>query len=212
MIKTKKEHKKGWVQMSLEAARKHADIQVSMSPFGYNEAKLGEADNLLGEVKKWDSLYFEHFGAQKKATHEIREARRQVNAIYAKHLKIARVALEQPGHLWDLLKIEGPRKQSLSDWLGQVKAFYNNYERAAEILVKYNITPDIVAQAKAMIEAIEDFRVQQSMSRSHAQEATQRRNKFSRELDGWMQEFMYVAKLALKDNPQYLEALGKVVK
>ncbi|WPP51113.1 hypothetical protein [Catalinimonas niigatensis] len=212
MISTRKEHKKDWVQMSLEAARRHTDIQAVMTPFGYDKVKLGEAHTLLGEVKKWDSLHFEHIGVQKKATQDIIDARQQVNNIYSKHLKIARLALDQQRELWDLLKLEGRRKQSLSDWLGQVKAFYYNCGRAAEILNKYNITQDIVDQTKAMIEAIEDYRVHQSVSRSHAQEATQRRNKFTRELDSWMQEFMYVAKLALKNNPQYLEALGKTVK
>ena len=145
-------------------------------------------------------------------TGNIREARLQINAIYSKHLKIARVVLEERSDLKDLLRIEGRRKQSLPDWLGQVKAFYYNYERVADILVQYNITQDVVDQTRAMIEALEDYRVQQSMSRSHAQEATQQRNKCSRELDKWMSEFMYVAKVALKDHPQYMEALGKTVK
>ncbi len=212
MLKAKKAYKKSWVQTSLQATRQHADIQGSMSGFGYDEVKLGIADQLLVEVNKWDSLHDEHIGVQKKYTHDIREARQEVNALYSRHLKIARVALEGHSEFWDLLRIEGRRKQSLPDWLGQVKAFYYHYERVAELLAQYNITADIVTQCKAMIEAIEDYRVQQSMSRSHAQQATQQRKKFSRELDQWMSEFMYVAKLALKDSPQYLEALGKTVK
>ncbi|MDF9796848.1 hypothetical protein OKW21_002111 [Catalinimonas alkaloidigena] len=212
MIRNKKDYKKGWVQTSLEATRQHAEIQSSMQGFGYDEAKLGIADNLLGEVEKWDSLYFEHLGGQKKATRDMKEARREVNTRYLKHRKVARIALEGRSDLWDLLKIEGPRKLSLPEWLGQVKAFYYHYDRAADILKKYNISRSEVDQTIAMIEAIEDYRVQQSLSRSRAQEATQKRDQYSRELDQWMREFMYVAKLALKDSPQYLEALGKTVK
>ncbi|MEK6481212.1 hypothetical protein WJR50_26960 [Catalinimonas sp. 4WD22] len=212
MTSNKKEYKKGWVKNSLSAARQHTDIQTSMLNFGYDDVKLGFADNLLVEVEKWDALYSEHLGGQKKATQDIKEARQEVNSRYKKHLKIARVALESRKDLWDLLRMEGRRKVSLPEWLGQVKAFYYHYDRAADILKKFNITRSEVDQTIAMIEAIEDYRVQQAMSRSHAQEATQRRDQFSRELDRWMSEFMYVAKLALKAHPQYLEALGKTVK
>ncbi len=212
MVRNKKEYKKGWVQTSLEATRQHADIQSSMLGYGYDEVKLGVADNLLGEVQRWDSLYFEYLGGQKKATQDMKEARTEVNNRYVKHRKVARVALEGRRDLWDLLKIEGARKLSLPEWLGQVKAFYYHYDRAADILKKYNITRSEVDQTIAMIEAIEDYRVQQSLSRSRAQEATQKRDEFTRELDQWMSEFMYVAKLALKDSPQSMEALGKTVK
>ncbi|MEK6481531.1 hypothetical protein WJR50_28565 [Catalinimonas sp. 4WD22] len=212
MIRNKKEYKKSWVQTTLEAARQHADIQLSMLGYGYDEGKLGVAEHLLGEVQKWDTLYSEHLGGQKKATQSIKEARQEVHGRYVKHLRVARVALESHKDLWDLLKIEGPRKVSLPEWLGQVKAFYYHYDRAADILKQFNITRSEVDQTIAMIEAIEDYRVQQALNRSHAQEATQRRDQFSRELDKWMSEFMYVARLALKDHPQYLEALGKTVK
>ncbi|WPP51563.1 hypothetical protein [Catalinimonas niigatensis] len=212
MTRNKKEYKKGWVQTTLKATRQHGDIQSSMLGFGYDEGKLGVADNLLVEVEKWDALYFDHLGGQKKATRDLKEARREVNTRYVRHLKVARVALEGRSDLWDLLKIEGPRKLSLPEWLGQVKAFYYHYDRAADILKKYNISRAEVEQTIAMIEAIEDFRVQQSLSRSHAQEATEKRDQYSHALDQWMSEFMYVAKLALKDSPQSLEALGKTVK
>ncbi len=207
-----KEQKKEWVYLAVEATLQHEGIAANMARFGYDETRMQEAKNKLGSVRIWDTKHFDHIGMQKKATKDIKSERKQVDKIYIKHLKLARIALEDHSNFWDLLKLEGERHQALPNWLDQVGSFYFNYERVADILASYNITQEEVEQVKAMLEAIQDYRVAQSMSKSHAQEATRQRNKVSRELDEWMQEFMYVAKLALKDNPQYLEALGKIVK
>jgi len=45
-----------------------------------------------------------------------------------------------------------------------------------------------------------------------SQEATKKKDAAFAKIDDWMSEFYAVARIALEDQPQLLEALGKVVK
>ena len=45
-----------------------------------------------------------------------------------------------------------------------------------------------------------------------AQEATKKKDAAFAKMDNWMSEFYAFARIALEDQPQLLEALGKVVK
>lgn len=212
MIRKTKEHENERVLLAVSSALQHPEMLGKLARHGYNEKTLQQAISMLEKVKVLDQQHYENLGIQKNATQQIREARQQANKTYMSHLKIAREALADRYVLWDVLKLKGARKKSLPGWLDQVKCFYYNYERVTDVLEKHNITPDVVEQMKAMIEAIDDYRVTQSLGRSNAQEATQQRKQASRELEKWMQEFFYIARFALKDKPQYLEALGKVVR
>jgi len=63
-----------------------------------------------------------------------------------------------------------------------------------------------------MIAAISDLRHQRMQEKGEAEEATSSRNASIKALKVWMNDFRYVARMALRDNPQLLEALGMVVK
>lgn len=48
--------------------------------------------------------------------------------------------------------------------------------------------------------------------KGESQDATKLKDTAFIELDDWMSEFYVVAKIALEDNPQLLESLGKFVR
>ena len=51
----------------------------------------------------------------------------------------------------------------------------------------------------------------QSKGKSERQQATQQRKAAVKALQKWMSDFLYIARHALKDDKQQLEALGQVV-
>jgi len=124
---------------------------------------------------------------------------------------LVRLDLAPQSEYRDVLKINGPRKQTISGWLGQVTAFYDNIGRVQDILDKHGITEAEVAQAKAMIKAIDAYQLRQSKGKSERQQASAESREALKAMRKWRRDFFYTARHALQENKQQLEALGQVV-
>jgi len=210
-MKGKLEEQLEEVRLAVEGALANPSIMRKLEKFGYTQKEMKAGRGLIEKVELIITHQGEGFGTQKNATRQLQEARKEVHVLYMQHLSIARVALHQQPEVWDVLKMHGKRKENMAGWLAQVKAFYNNFHRVQATLEKYNITADEVAQAQTMIEAIVSLRVQQSYGKSEKQRATEQCKEAIRDLQQWMRDFLYIARYALKDEKQQLEALGQVV-
>jgi len=199
------------VRMAVEGALANPAILSKLSKFGYTQKVLQEGNALIKEVKRVRTWQAEGYGMQKSATQQLQAARQEAHAMYIRHLSLIRLDLDPQSEYWDVLQLKGVRKQTISGWLGQVTTFYDNIGRVQDILNKHNITPEEIAQAQAMLAAIAAFKVRQSQGKSEKQQATQQRKEAVRALQRWMRDFLYIARFALKDDKQQLEALGQVV-
>jgi len=199
------------LHMAIEGTLENPAIMSKLSKFGYTQKVLQEGSALVKEVKRLRTWQDEGYGMQKSATQQFQSARKEAHATYMRHLSIVRLDLDPQSEYWDVLKIKGPRKQTISGWLGQVTAFYDNIGRVQDILDKHGITEAEVAQAKAMIEAIDAYQVRQSKGKSERQQASVESRKALKAMQKWRSDFFYIARHALQDNKQQLEALGQVV-
>ena len=66
--------------------------------------------------------------------------------------------------------------------------------------------------ANALIPEVEAARAAYLKEKGESQDATTIKDTAFAKLDDWMSEFYAVARIALEDNPQLLEALGLIVK
>ncbi len=110
------------------------------------------------------------------------------------------------------LQLTGRRKTRTEEWLSQAMAFYAFTDEIAEPMSKYGITPEVLQQTRAMVEALFTTKQQQMQNMGEAQNATEKRNDAIKVMDAWMKDFNAIARLAIKDNPQWLEMLGIRVK
>jgi hypothetical protein len=100
-------------------------------------------------------------------------------------------------------------------WLETVRKFYTTSIADVEIQTKLSrlkITPDDLNAAKALIPEVETLRAAYLKEKGESQDATTLKDAAFAKLDAWMSEFYAVARIALEDNPQLLEALGLIVK
>jgi hypothetical protein len=199
------------VHMAIEGALQNPAILHKLAKFGYNQKVLLEGAALVKEVKRLRKWQAEGFGIQKTATQQFRAARQEVHTLYMRHLNIVRIDLNPQSEHGDVLQLKGPRKQSLSGWLAQVSAFYDNIALVQEILDAHNITAEEIAQIQAMIAAIDAHKVRQSHGKSEKQQASEQSQKALKALQKWRRDFLYIARYALQDDKQQLEALGQVV-
>ena len=199
------------VHMAIEGVLENPAIMNKIAKFGYNQKVLLEGQALIKEVKRLRTWQAEGYGMQKSATQQFQAARQEAHAIYMRHLSIIRLDLDPQSEHWDVLQLNGMRQRSISGWLAQVSTFYDNLGRVQHILDKHNITAEEIAQIQAMIEALDAYQVRQSKGKSEKQQASEQSRKALKALQKWRRDFLYIARYALQDDKQQLEALGQVV-
>ena len=62
-----------------------------------------------------------------------------------------------------------------------------------------------------MITELESARAEYLKEVGESQDATKAKNAAFAKMDDWMSEFYAVARIGLEENPQLIEALGKIV-
>jgi len=111
------------------------------------------------------------------------------------------------------LRIENAAPTTQQEWLDQARFFYTKvpaYNTALE--QRFGLTPEVWTQALLEIHALISAKNERLQHKAYAQRATQQRDETLAELSDWVKELKYIARVALKDDPQLQEALGMVVK
>jgi chromosome segregation ATPase len=115
----------------------------------------------------------------------------------------------------DKLAISGAMPRTYIKWLEAAKKFYSVASTDTEIqskLARLKISADDLTAANTAISDLESARAEYLKEKGESQDATKAKDSAFAKLDDWMSEFYAVARIGLEDNPQLLEALGKVVK
>jgi hypothetical protein len=202
-----------FAQNAISNAISQPVLKPYFDEYGYTAEKLQEGNELYQKAEEAHKIQKKEYGDQYEATSDLDIAKANADKVYKRHLKIARIALgNEPGPV-NALQLAGIRLRTLSGWLSQAKAFYANGIKdpaVLEALGKYNITKEKLEAGQALILECEDKYNKQLKEKGEAQTATKVRDNAVDELDKWMSEFTGIARIALEENPQYLEMLGIV--
>lgn len=163
---------------------------------------LNEKLRLLQIAKK------DHYGAQATATDTLAANQAEAQQLYHEQVTLARLAFKNDRGMKIKLEISGSRKKSKDAWLAQAMTFYEKIDQMAPAMADYGVTLETLQQTKAMVEALATTRQLQLQSIGEAQDATEQRDVALRTMNSWMSDFKAAARVALKDNPQWLEMLG----
>lgn len=99
-----------------------------------------------------------------------------------------------------------------SEGQAQARYFYTKAAKYTDVLNGYQLQQSELAQNQASVEALMALRNRRLQMKGEAEEATRTRNLSMQALRKWMREFYSIARIALQDSPQLLEALGVPVK
>lgn len=105
-------------------------------------------------------------------------------------------------------------RQAYIKWLETVKKFYhtaNDSKPIQDKLKRLKISDVNITEALAHVAKIETARSEYLLEKGESQDSTKAKDQAISEIDDWMTEFYSVAKIALEDQPQLLEVLGKIV-
>lgn len=202
-------------RVTFENTESQPQIASTMAEYGYDSTKVAEGKALYETTRlAYDSNKTET--DEEVAAYAVFASKEdQLAKIYAEHRKKAKVVFRNDSVTADKLEITGSLPVAYVKWLETVRKFYNISVSNPDIqtsLSRLKITAADLNAAQALIPEVEAARAVYLKEKGESQDATTIKDTAFVKLDDWMSEFYAVAKIAMEDNPQLLEALGKVVK
>ena len=202
-------------RVSFENVEKQSEIATIMAEFGYDETLLTEGKTLLTKTRQ-------AFDFNKKEDDETSEAYKNFTTLkenlattYTLHRKKAKVIFRKESTTLNKLSLSGSLPTAYIKWLETVKKFYAVASADSDIqskLVRLKITTEELNGTIEQISNLELARAEYLREKGESQDSTKSKDKVFGEIDDWMSEFYAVAKIALEDNLQLLESLGKFVR
>ena len=186
-----------------------------MADLGYDSAVIGEGKVLLTETRSAYDLNKTEDDETSAVYADFSSKKEQLEDTFTLHRKKAKVVFRNDSLTADKLAISGAMPRSYIKWLEAVKKFYSVASADTVIqgkLARLKVTIDDLTAANTSISELETARAEYLKEKGESQDATKSKDSAFSKIDDWMSEFYAVAKIGLEDNPQLLEALGKIVR
>ncbi len=188
------------------------EIQTRMAGFGYNAPKMKQGKTLIDRVNLLHILKKDKYDERQQIALTLAEDTATCRRQYMEHVKVAREAFRKEPALKRQLQIDRAIPKRLSLWLPMAQSFYTKLAEVHSQMTRYAITVEEISQARMMVASIQGQREGKLAKKGEAENTTHQRDLAQKEMRAWMKDFYSVARVALKDSPQLLEAIGIAVK
>jgi hypothetical protein len=202
-------------RVTFENTESQPQIASTMAEYGYDSTKVAEGKALYETTRLSIDSNKTETDEEAAAYAVFASKEDQLAKIYTEHRKKAKVVFRNDPVTADKLEVSGSLPVPYVKWLETVRKFYTTSIADQDIQIKLSrlkITLDDLNAAKVLIPEVETARAAYLKEKGESQDATTIKDAAFAKLDDWMSEFYAVAKIAMEDNPQLLEALGKVIK
>ncbi len=202
-------------RVALENVEAQSEIATIMAEFGYDAALIEEGKNLLIKTRQAYDLNVKEDDETSQAYSNFSEKRDSLSDTYTLHRKKAKVVFRKDQQIMERLALIGSLPTAYINWLETVKKFYTEVLVDTELqnkLSRLKISVEDLNATNTLISELESARSGYLREKGESQDATIAKNSAFALLDDWMSEFYAVARIALEDNIQLLEALGVIVR
>jgi hypothetical protein len=201
------------IENSILGVQSSPEIQAKLNAYGYTAERIAEGKQLLDETNRLMAVQVNEYGDQYAATDEQTQLQASTYAHYMITVKVGRVAFKTQPDMLARLGLTGERPRSLSGWLRSGRILYTNLLASPDAIATmgaYGYTAERLQQELQAVNEVENLHSKQLREKSAAQQATLERDKAFDKLSNWFSDFRAIARVALYDKPQWLEALGIV--
>lgn len=206
------DHQLDRAELAIEGTLGNPDILKVTAGYGFDRKRMLEGQSLLRQTRTLISVGSQKKREQKDASKALKRDSQLAWKTYVHHVAVARLMVDIDSGLWKKLQLGGARKSTYAGWLEQAGKFYNDLLQDEASLTMIKFSPEEMAQAQAMIEAVRAARQIHKNCKGHTQHSTKAYQQSLTALNAWVKRFFKVANVALEDQKQMLEALGMVVK
>jgi ribosome-associated translation inhibitor RaiA len=202
-------------RVALNNVEVQPEIAGIMAEFGYDATVVAQGKSLLAETRSVYDLNKTEDDETSDAYTTFSSIKEYLEDTYTLHRKKAKVIFRTNPKILEKLEITGGKPRVYLPWLESLKRFYtvaNNNENIKVKMQRLRITDDELMEATTKISELEAARANYLREKGESQSATKAKDDAFAKMDEWMRDFYAVAKIALEDKPQLLEALGKMVR
>ncbi len=193
--------------LAVRNTAKDADTAKKMSNVNFNDKRMRELENLTQMVEELEQHKITTYNEGLQISEQIEQDALSLRPVFMKHVAIARFTFRESPALLKAF-IPKPIVTNKWGWLAQAQHFYALIISYADRLSTYNLSQEELEQSKASVNAIIKLRQDRMWKKGRAEDSTDNRNQMVKQLKNLLKEFHAAARLALKDNPQRLEAFG----
>jgi hypothetical protein len=198
-------------QTAIYNAMELPGVQEKLNKYGLTLKRMQEGNSLVNNAILLHNAKHDLYGEKQEVASQLNTQENETRQKFRKHVDTVRLAFRKDAAT--LAKFRIDRISAKKDtWQLQASYFYSKAILHAEVLANYQLPQEALAQNQASVEALTAIRNRRLQKKGEAEEATQKRNEVTKPLHEWMKEFRTIARIALKDSPQLMEALGIVVK
>jgi len=200
-------------RVGLGNAQSTPEILALLTSLNYDEAKLQEGHALFKTLDQQNAAQLRLYAQQREATAAFNAARSAANKTYSRHIKITRALLAEEPERLARLGLEGKRANAFGAWLEQARQFYREGladDGLQAALAEGGLSQEVLRSGQTLAETAAQANSAQESAKGMAQQSTQDRNAAATTFEQWMRKFWKIAEVALSDQPQWMERLGRM--
>ncbi|MDF9796129.1 hypothetical protein OKW21_001392 [Catalinimonas alkaloidigena] len=194
-------------RLILNNTSKDAEVSKLMGQYNFNARRMQEGENLMLLLKDIQASKKSAYDAQWNISNRISQEVSSLRPLFMEHVAVARFAFRRDPELLNALNISKVSSNQWA-WIAQAEAFYQQIADHTDKMLPFGLTVEELEQAKASVEALLALRDDRMLKKGEAENCTVSKNDAAKQLRSWVREFHAAARLALKDQPQKLEAFG----
>ena len=189
------------------------EMQKHFAAYGFPLPRIKEGQARLQAAREFQQFAVELRDTQYDTNQQWKADLQQAKRAYQEYVTLTRMVYQEEPAVLRKLRLDRPTPTRLQEWLDQARFFYTKVPACnAPLEQRFGLKPAVWSQALMEIHALISFKHERLQHKANAQRATERRDQGLQELTEWVRELKYVARVALKQDPQLQEALGMVAK
>jgi hypothetical protein len=202
-------------EVSLENATNQIAIAQLLAAAGYSATVIDLGKDLLLEAKSVVSFSTTSYKQFRDAERLFIDKKAAYRKHFTDHRKRINILFREDASKKDALFLKGVVPYKYSEWYDMAEKFYsaiNANEDIKTALATIGITQNHLDEANTLASELKAAEFEKFRLKAVSEDATTQKKEAVTAINKWMRDFYDMAKIALKDRPQLLEALNKVVR
>jgi len=197
-------------QVAIQNTLADAEILTAVAAYGYSVEKINAGKALYDQAVAAVNAQIAAAGAQRDTTATMESAKQQAYAAYQSLAKVARAVFIQDKPRLIRLGLIGAMPKSTAGFLTAAYALFENASapEIQSLLANYGYDSARLQSERALIAVYDAANRSQEQAKGGAQQATRNQEAALKELDLWYNQYIKIARVALRDRKELLEKLG----
>ncbi|MEQ9439200.1 MAG: hypothetical protein RIG62_09130 [Cyclobacteriaceae bacterium] len=192
---------------------RNKEMQQHFAAYGFPLKRIKEGQTRLKVAREMQAMTEEQRDTQYDTNQQWKADLQQAKRSYKEYVTLVRMVYQNNPTVMRKLRIDNRTPQRIQDWMDQARFFYTKVPAFNTPLEqRFGLKPEVWSQALMEIHALISVKHDRLQHKANAQRATEQRDQELKKLSEWVRELKYVARVALKEDPQLQEALGMVAK